>query len=272
MRPALLFALLLLTACKRPEVESFRVQPTPVTVAYSVSAAVPNGEALEREYAAALRARLATRIPVVPEGAAEPMHPVRVKVRIEDMEIKARTNPTQVGVATGAAITALGVVTGDRNAMFHGFFWGLWAGGNASAAARASRQEDRYLGYRPHQMTAEILVTQDGVSEPLCELRVGASEVVDAMDPLRGRDRDDEVRIREEEAKAMARVVVAKLQDRFGWTAKPNPTFYHAEGTSPAPAPEATAPAEAMPPAPSTPPAPPVPPMPDAPVAVAKGR
>lgn len=265
MRPALLFALLLLTACKRPELESFRAQPTPVTVSYSVSAAVPDAQALEREYAAALRARLATRISVVPEGAAEPAHPVRIKVRIQDMEFKAQTDPAKVGVATGAAITALGVVTGDRNAMFHGFFWGLWAGGNASAAARASRQEDRYLGYRPHQMTAEILMTQDGVSEPLCELRVGASEVVDAMDPLRGRDRDDEVRIREEEAKAMARVVVAKLQDRFGWTAKPNPTFYHGEGTQPAP--EGTAAAEAMPPAQPTPPAPPVPPMPDAPVA-----
>ena len=237
MRPLLLCSLLLLIGCQRPEVASFRAQPSPVSVAYAVAESIPGHAALEREYAAALRARLATRITVVPEGAAGPAHPVLVTVWIHDMESDHPADPKQVGVITGVAVTALGIVTGDRNAIFNGFFWGLWAGGHASGAARAQRQEARYLGYRPHRMTAQILVTQEGVREPFCDLSVDAAEVVDAMDPLRGSERDDEVRIREEEAKAMARVVVAKLQDRFGWMASPGPAFYHPEAAAAEPTP-----------------------------------
>jgi len=243
MRPLLLCSLLLLTACKRPEVASFQAQPSPVSVAYAVAESVPDHVALEREYAAALRARLATLITVVPEGGAAPAHPVLVTVWIHDMESDRPADAKQVGVVTGVAVTALGIVTGDRNAIFNGFFWGLWAGGHASGANRAQRQEARFLGYRPHRMTAQIIVTQEGVREPFCDLNLDPAEVVDAMDPLRGSDRDDEVRIREEEAKAMARVVVAKLQDRFGWVASPRPAFYHPEGAAAEPPPAPVPPA-----------------------------
>ena len=53
---------------------------------------------------------------------------------------------------------------------------------------RDHRAESRWLGYRPHQMNAEISVTQEGVRASFCE-----------------------------------------LQDRFGWVAKPNPSFHRAQ-------------------------------------------
>ena len=216
-------SLLLLSACARPEVVAFRSNPTPVTVAFQIPASLPGATALEKEYAAALRARLATRITVVPEGGIAPPQPVRITVSVYDPEGPRSMTPGQVGVVTGVAVGALGLVAGNRNAIFDGFFWGLFAG---SHAYNRERRDARYLGYRPRNLSAEVAVTQDGVAQALYETSVSGADVIDSMDPLRGPERDDEIRIREEEAKAMARVVVFRLQEHFGWTAKPAPSFY----------------------------------------------
>lgn len=247
MRPVLFVPplTLLLLACARPEVAAFRANPTPLTVAYRVDPSVPDAPALEKEYAAALRARLATRVTVVPEGAPGPPHPVRVTVEILDIETHNRPSGLQAGMATGVAVGLLGTLAGNRNAVFDGFFWGLFAGSHVAAA---NRRDQRYLGYRPRLLRAEVRVTQDGLPDPLCDFAIQGEEVVDAMDPLHGPDRDDQIRIREEEAKAMARVVVGHLQERFGWSPKPTPSYY-----LPEPAPALT-PAPAQRDAPATPP------------------
>jgi hypothetical protein len=228
-------ALLLLVACTRPEVEAFRSNPAPLTVAYSVPSWVPDGPKLEKEYAAALRARLATRVTVVPEGDPGPARPVQVTVIITDLDATRGATPAQVGVATGVAIGALNLIGGNRNGVFDGLFWGLWAGAHAS---NVQRRDNRYLGYRPRRLSADIRVVQEGIAVPLYEDSIDSREVLEAMDPLRGTERDDEGRIREEEARALARVVTYKLQDHFGWTAKPVPSYYRPEPAAPPEAPK----------------------------------
>jgi len=94
-----------------------------------------------------------------------------------------------------------------------------------------------------------------GEPEPFTSFAVEPFEVIDAMDPLSSSEKDDEFRIREEEAKAFARVVVFKIQERFNWLPLAKPSWYGVkEGVSreeEPPAPEApkVAPPEAPKPA-----------------------
>ncbi len=223
----LLAAALSLLACTRPEVEAFRLRPTPVAVRMTIPADVPHGEEVRREYSAALQAKLATRVVVVPEGVQGPADTAGLEVAITDVKrYRGGPSPAAVGVITGAAVGLIGAASGNRYSVFDGFWWGLFA---ASHAAGSRRAELDRLGYRPLDVSATIRLRQPGAQAagaPLAEFDVGGDEVIDAMDPLSRREADDEGRIREEEARAFARVVVAKLQDRFGWSAHGSPTFY----------------------------------------------
>ena len=60
----------------------------------------------------------------------------------------------------------------------------------------------------------------------LAEFDVSGHEVIESMMPLNAAERDDPGRVREEEARALARVVVRKLADQVGWTTKQQPDFY----------------------------------------------
>ena len=228
----LLVASLTFMACTRPEVEAFRQRPTPVTVKMSIPADIPQGEDVRKEYSAALQAKLATRVVVVPEGRQGPADTAVLEVSITDVKrYRTGPSPAAVGVATGVAVGILGAASGNRYAAFDGFWWGMFA---AHHAAHARRAELDRLGYRPLDVTAIVRLRQAGGdparSAPLAEFDVGGDEVIDAMDPLSRREADDVDRIREEEARAFARVVIAKLQERFGWSAHGSPTFYRAPG------------------------------------------
>ncbi len=223
----LLIASLSFVACTRPEVEAFRLRPTPISVRMTIPADVPQGEEVRKEYAAALQAKLATRVVVVPEGVQGPADTANLDVTITEVKrYRGGPSPAAVGVTTGVAVGILGAASGNRYSVFDGFWWGLFA---ASHAAHSRRAELGRLGYRPLDVTAVIRLRQSGAqanAAPLAEFDVGGDQVIDAMDPLTHREADDEGRIREEEARAFARVVVAKLQDRFGWNAHGSPTFY----------------------------------------------
>lgn len=228
----LLAASLTFMACTRPEVEAFRLKPAPVTVKMSIPSDIPQGEEVRKEYAAALQAKLATRILVVPEGVQGPADMAVLDVSITDVKrYRSGASPVAVGVATGVAVGLLGAASGNRYSAFDGFWWGLFA---AHHAAHARRAELDRLGYRPLDVTAVVRLRQAGDeagrTAPLAEFDVGGDEVIDAMDPLTRREAEDVGRIREEEARAFARIVVGKLQDRFGWSAHGSPTFYRAPG------------------------------------------
>ncbi len=216
---------ILLLACQRPEVEAFKRSPAPIVVSFAIPKDIPQGEDVKREYSAALRAKLATRTMVVPEGVKAPENAAELRVTITEMRAARSSDPSPaaVGVVTGVAVGTLSALAGNRDAIFDGFFWGLWAGGNASASRR---NDVARLGYRPQQMEAQVGLYRAGDPEPLDTFAIEPLEVIDAMDPLRDADKEDEFRIREEEAKAFARVVVFKIQERFKWLPLAKPSWY----------------------------------------------
>lgn len=226
-RAPLLFLapLMLLVACTRPEVEAYRQRPTPVRVTVSLPAGLSDRDGLEKEYASALRARLATRVTVVPEGVRPPADAVELQVDIRDISpAQAQPSPGAVGVATGVTVGALSAASGNRGwGVMDGIFWGIWAG--THAAAHQERVQDR-LGYRPQVVRAQVRLMQAGNPEPLWAEAIEPFEVVEAMDPLPRGARDDDGRIREEEAKGFARVVVQKLSADFQWRRLGEPSYY----------------------------------------------
>lgn len=221
-------ALLLATACVRPEVEAFRQAPAPIAVVFETPADLPGRVEIGKEYAAAIRGRLATRATVIPEGVQGPANAATLRVTVTDVREGRRhgdPNPVAVGVTTGVVVGALNAMAGNRNAGFEGFWWGLWAGTHAAAHQRHAA--DR-LGWAPRRVNAVVDLVQpsSGTRDPLCSFEVDSQEVIDAMDPLSRADAEDDGRIREEEARAFSRVVVWKLQEQFGWSPRPQPSFY----------------------------------------------
>jgi len=229
LAPWLIIApILLALGCSRPEVEAFRQHPAPVRVTVSLPARLGERDSFQKEYASALRARLATRVVVVPEGVPPPVGAAELQVEIRDISV-APTPPSgaAVGVATGAAVGAVSVLAGNRGwGVMDGLFWGLWAGSHA--AMHRDRAQDRvnYLGYSPQVVRAEVRLLRAGDPEPLWVDTIDPEEVVNAMDPLPPGYREDDGRIREEEAKGFARVVVQKLSSYFQWTRFTEQRFY----------------------------------------------
>jgi hypothetical protein len=221
----LLASFLLVFGCTRPEVEAFRQRPTPVRVTVSLPSRLEGRDAFQKEYASALRARLATRVVVVPEGVKPPIGAVELQVDIQDVSpAPGHPSPAAIGVATGVTVGALSAISGNRGwGVVDGLFWGLWVGSHA--AMHQERAQDR-LGYRPQVVRAQVRLIQPGNSEPLWVESIEPVEVVEAMDPLPRGYRDDDGRIREEEAKGFARVVVQKLSATFQWTRFTEQRFY----------------------------------------------
>ncbi len=224
-------ALLLLTACQRPEVEAFRQHPRPVMVACTVTPDGPGSKDFAATLEAALRVRLATRVTVVPEGIAAPSDAVRLEVDLKRKGVLSHHGRSAaVGVSVGASVGLLSAAAGDRDWFFDGLFWGLFAGSNAAA------EEDRYgwLGYYPDDIRSEARLMQAGDAEPLAAESIRTRDLLPALEPLRGGDGADETRVEEAEAQAYARVLVDRLSERFQWH-RGAPSYYGA----PAPRPEA---------------------------------
>ena len=258
----LVIPVLFVFGCTRPEVEAFRARPTPVRVTVSLPANLDDREGFQKEYASALRARLATRMVVVPEGVKPPVGAVDLQVDIRDVSPAAnQPSAVAVGVATGVTVGVLSAVSGNRGwGAMDGLFWGLWAGSHA--ARHQERVQDR-LGYRPQVVRAEVRLIQPGNPEPLWVESIEPVEVVEAMDPLPRGYRDDDGRIREEEAKGFARLVVQRLSAHFQWTRFTEQRFYEdpAAKKDEAPAAKPTEPAAV--PAPAPKPVPPAEPKKD---------
>jgi hypothetical protein len=226
-------SILLVLGCTRPEVEAFRRQPAPVSVSVSLPSGLADREAFQKEYASALRARLATRVVVVPEGVKPPVGAAQLQVVIRDLSpAPGQASPAAIGVATGVTVGAISAISGNRGwGIVDGLFWGLWAGSHASM--HRERVQDR-LGYLPTVVRAQVSLVQPGNPEPLWVESIEPVEVVEAMDPLPRGYRDDDGRIREEEAKGFARVVVQKLTAYFQWTRFTEQRFYEDPASKPA--------------------------------------
>lgn len=214
---------LMLLACRRPDVEAFGRKPLPVVVSMSVPSDQSNAESVRDEYAAALRAKLATCITVVPEGVTAPSASAELKVAIHRIYAHRDPSPGAIGTATGVAVGTLSLLAGDRDAFFSGLFWGLWAG---SAAADSQIHTYGKLGYAPARVSASVTLQTVGQTRPLAHFTIRSGEVIEQMETLQPPDRYDPARIREAEAKAFAAVVVSRLQERFHWLPLPEPSYF----------------------------------------------
>ena len=235
---------LLILGCTRPEVEAFRQRPTPVSVTVNLPTHLGDREGLQKEYASALRGRLATRVVVVPDGVQPPAGAVELQVDIRAISAApGQPSPAAIGIATGVTVGALNAVAGNRGwGLMDGLFWGLWVGSHAGM--HKDRTQDR-LGYRPQVVRAQVRLVQPGNAEPLWVDSIEPFEVVEAMDPLPPDSRDDDGRIREEEARGFARVVVQRLSSTFQWPRLTEQRFYEdpaAKKVDEAPAPRAEEP------------------------------
>lgn len=220
--------MLLTVACQPPEVEAYRRRPTPVQVVFQVPSQVPDAEGVAQEYAAALRARLATRVMVVPPGVVPPSDAATLTVTIEAMgPAKPGPNPAVVGVAVGVVAGTLSVLAGHGDHVFDGFWWGAMA---ADAADRDRRTTEWQAGFRPTRVDATYRFHVAGLPRPTFEQDVNPRHVIDRIRPLRRAEAEDPHRVREEEARAFASVVVDRLQDYFEWRALPAPSYYRAPG------------------------------------------
>jgi hypothetical protein len=261
--------------CTRPDVEAFRQRPTPVHVTVNLPSRLQDRETYQSEYASALRARLATRLVVVPDGVKPPVGAVELRVDIQDISAApGQPSPAAIGVATGVTVGALSAASGNRGwGIMDGLFWGLWVGSHA--AMHQERVQDR-LGYRPQVVRALVSLLQPGNPEPLWVESIEPREVVEAMDPLPRGYRDDDGRIREEEAKGFARVVVQRLSVYFQLARQTEQRFYEDPSgrkeraltprTGEPPAPQAIQPPTAPPVNPPPPPPMDPPPPPATPV------
>ena len=210
--------LLLAVACQRPEVEAFKQHPRPVVVACQAPSDAPDRADLERDYAAALRARLATRVVVVPEGAPAPEDAVTLRLEIQRVgPPRHRSSAASIGWGVGVTTGALSFATGHRDWIWDGFFWGLWS----SNVAAQQESMQAHLGYAPREVDLLVRLTELKNPEPLAVFSVDTGDVIAALSSLREGSSSDPDRVREEEAKAFARVVVARLTERFEWKAGP---------------------------------------------------
>lgn len=211
-------ALVLLTACQRPEVEAFRQNPRPVVVACTVLPDKPGAKDFAATLEAALRVQLATRVVVVPEGVPAPPDAVRLEVKVERRGLlKSGASSAAVGWSVGAGVGAVSAMAGDRDWFFDGLFWGLFA----SDAARADQDQYAWLGYYPDDLRTQVRLMQPGDPEPLAVEALDTPDIMRALQPLRGDEGTDETRVEEAEAQAYARVLAAKLSDTFHWRRGP---------------------------------------------------
>ncbi len=247
----------LMLACRRPEVEAFGRNPLPIAVTLQVQDDSSEARELSKDYAAALRARLATLVMVVPEGAASPDVSAELQVRISDLRrVHSEPSPTPaaVGVVTGVAVGVLSAMAGNRDAVFDGLFWGLWAG---DSAAQSQEWDGFHPGYDSLNLSARVTLSQPGHREPIDSFSVNGDDVAEQMD-LWPADLRDDARVREEEAKAFARVVARRFQERFHWLPLTEPRYWKPPQVLPQSLPEALPQPlpQALPPVPGTEPIP----------------
>ena len=218
-------ALLLSLACKSPEFKEFKQSPPMIDVTVSILDGVGDVSHIEKEVAAALRARLATLVMVVPDGTEAPPDAVNLLVEIDQIK-RGKVSPVAAGATAGVAVTMLGAAVGGRhNAtnIIDGLFYGLWVG---SEVAANQRHQASMLGYVPPRVKGMITLTRPEYHWPIMKESIKPRSVINEMTPLDDGDQGDIVIINEKIARAIARTVTNKLQAKFDWQGNAAPTWY----------------------------------------------
>jgi hypothetical protein len=220
--PTLIFSF----ACTTPEYKLFQHSPPPLEVAVNIKVNSDGVQYLEKEFAAALRSRLANLVTVVPEGVIPPPDVMRLDIEIDRITQK-NTSPAAIGAATGAAIGTLVAASnsGNHNGMptiLYGLARGLQIGAEAEAI---QRHNDYMRGYIAPKITGLVSLSLSNSYKPLYTEAIPTRAVIDEMAPLRD-VRIDYASINEELVRAFARAIANQLQSRFNWYAKRTQSWY----------------------------------------------
>jgi hypothetical protein len=204
-----------------------------VEVAVTVAAKADDAQDLEREFAAALRARLSSYTTVVPDGVAPPEGAFRLSVEIDKMSRK-KIDAAAVGagaaVAMGAAHAvsrASGGYRGSGGSDFFAILDAILFGLNVASDIEARQQyRAARLGYFPPRISGLVTLGHiDGdYKKPIFIEGIKSSRVIDALSPISGIG--DPSAVDAELARALAKVVVGKLKDVFDWRASAVPSWY----------------------------------------------
>ena len=220
-------------ACRPPEFNALSQSPPVVDVAVAITAKDDDAQDLEKEFAAALRAKLASYATVVPEGVKPPDGAFRLMVEIDKMSRK-KINAAAVGAGAAVAMGAAHAVSrssgrygrsggSDFLAILDAILFGLDIASDIEA-----RQQYRaaYLGYFPPRISGQITLERIGgeYKKPIFIEGIKSARVIDALSPINGVG--DQGAIDAAVAKAIAKVVVGKLKDAFDWRASAVPSWY----------------------------------------------
>jgi hypothetical protein len=218
-------ALAALLACKSPEFKELQQSPPIVAVAVSIKDDTADAQRIEKSFAAALRARMATLVTVVPEGVEPPPDALSLVIEIDQIK-RGQVSPGAVGAATGVAVTLFGTAVGDRSTagnVIDGLFYGLWVG---SEAAASQRHQVGLLGYVPPRLKGLMTMGHPEAPKPIFVENIKSKAVIREMTPLGAGEYDDYASINEKVARALAKAVANKLQSEFNWHGKAEPSWY----------------------------------------------
>jgi hypothetical protein len=215
-----ILTLLVLFGCKTAEYNSFQQAPPPVEVSVSIKANVLGAEDMERELAAALRARLASLVTVVPDGVEPPPDAVRLDIEINRVR-RGGVSPAAVGAATGVAAALLSRDSGGG--LINGLFWGLWA---SQEAKNSQHHEALRLGYVPPRLNGLISLNHHGSPKPFFMDSIPTRAIIDQLPPLGYEERYNLASVNEALARAFAVAIVDKLQNKFDWSGMKTPSWY----------------------------------------------
>ncbi|MCL1892832.1 MAG: hypothetical protein FWG02_01175 [Holophagaceae bacterium] len=227
--PCFVVSVLLFTlACRNPEYKAHQRSTPTLTVNVSIKT-VAGASGLERELAAALRARLATLVTVVPEDVEPPNDALVLNVEIDGIS-QAQVSPLAVGAVAGTAVGVMAASSSRSNvgsgglfSLLEGLVWGL----NIASEVHAGQQRKAMmLGYVPPKIKG--LITMGGAGQPRSVYieRISSKAIINEMQPLRESERYDQSYLNDELARAFASAVSIKLQRKFGWPAKNTASWY----------------------------------------------
>jgi hypothetical protein len=218
-------------ACRPPEYRVLSQSPQIVDVAVKVTAHADDALDLEREFAAAIRARLSSYATVVPEGVAPPEGALRLNIEIDNMSRK-KVDAAAVGAGAAVAVGTAHVITRRRGYRGRGgndFFAALDAimfGLDVAANIEAKQQyRAALLGFVPPRISGLMTLGRLGDGErTIFAEGIRSGTVTDALSPISAVG--DQAAVDAEVARALAKVIVAKLRAAFDWRASAVPSWY----------------------------------------------
>lgn len=226
VRAGLALPVLACLSCRPPQAVVAAPGLKPLRVNVWIHPALPGREELEGRLSETLRDTLSDRARILAKGAGPADGEAHLEVHVTAAKERGDLVKENAEVAFLTPVLVLAQPSGDPRAFVFLVALGAAAGTVAAPVAAVGTEargvyHNLRLGFKPRHLVCKVTYRPEpgGTAVPLFSL--GAWEVVKAMRPLAdGRPKDWEA-VREEEAKALARVVSDRLSRDFHWAPLP---------------------------------------------------